>query len=455
MISMKTFLSRPSVGITLASLAVALAFAPQISFAQKKGAQKRSPEIRRANGPIGTHGLTPAGNGKLVYDSNQKVYWLADANLAADPRVRNKMGVTGISANGTMDYPTALKWVQALNHNNYLGHSDWQLPVTPSNDPTCSSNNKGSFGATCTGSALGNLYNVGLARTFPDSVVLDFTNTVGQFQNLQPSLYWTTDTNSGGQVTFSFATGLNGANTTKYNYLHVLATVQGAIGKPPTGAGVLPYTSGTAAGKAIYDVHAQRTWLLDANLARSNNFGITGTTTITSTVNGKTLTVPKIDTDGAMLWNTADGPGGWIDAMKHNDYAGTNKWAVPNLQDLETLRSDLRIPSGDSRFLAQGKVGPFQHLQPFFYWTCERDQNGNSQSPCNPKLHPSPDPRGDPMAWSFNFDDGFEGTDQYTKQFYVMVYYPAPAPGPSPVRCGTPMQCCVKAGGYWHNNRCE
>jgi hypothetical protein len=28
------------------------------------------------------------------------------------------------------------------------------------------------------------------------------------------------------------------------------------------------------------------------------------------------------------------------------------------------------------------------------------------------------------LYWSFNFDDGFEGTDLPGKQFYVMVYYP-------------------------------
>lgn len=440
----------------------ALAQRPNRPNARQRNPNRHWPTPGRTYGPIRTNGLTPAGNGKLVYDSNLNVYWLADANLAADPQVRQRLGVSGINASGTMDYPTAKKWLDALNDDNhgkgYLGHNNWQLPVTPIDDSTCSSNNKGAFGATCTGSALGNLYSVGLTRTFPDSVIPGFTNTVGPFQNLQPSLYWTTDQNAGGQVTFSFLTGLNGANTTKYNYFHVLATMKGAIGKPPAGSGVVPYTSGPAAGKAVYDVHAGRTWALDANLARSNSFGISGTTTITSTVNGKVLSVPRIDTDGAMLWATADGPGGgWLAGMKNSNYAGTNKWTVkwtvPNLHDLEILMKDLQLQPGDTSLVAQGKVGPFQRLQAFFYWACERDKSGNSQSPCNPKLSPPPDLNGNPMAWSFNFDNGFEGTDHLSKQFYVMVYYPAPAPGPS--RCGTPMQCCIKAGGYWNGNRCE
>src|SRR5579864_2560381 len=201
-------------------------------------------------------GLTPAGN-RTIYDSNQGVCWLADANLASDPEIRAKLGLAGINPDGTMTYSTALKFVDGLNNydngRGYMGHTDWQLPDTPQNDGSCSSYNNGSFGASCTGSALGNLYYVGLARTFPDSVVPDFTNMVRPFRNLQPALYWTLDQNSGGQVTFSFNTGLNGANTTKYNYFHVLPMVRGPLCTPPTGTGVIPYTCGSAADKAVYD----------------------------------------------------------------------------------------------------------------------------------------------------------------------------------------------------------
>jgi len=28
------------------------------------------------------------------------------------------------------------------------------------------------------------------------------------------------------------------------------------------------------------------------------------------------------------------------------------------------------------------------------------------------------------MRWSFNFDTGFQGTSQETKQYYVTVYFP-------------------------------
>ena len=64
---------------------------------------------------------------------------------------------------------------------------------------------------------------------------------------------------------------------------------------------------------------------------------------------------------------------------------------------------------------------------------------------------PTPPGNTTPMEWSFNFDTGFQGTDQATKQFYVTVYYPAPAP----IECSTPIECCVKAGGYWSEDQCH
>jgi len=377
--------------------------------------------------PIATHGLTPMERGRIVYDSNQGVCWLADANLAGDPEIRAMLDVSGINPDGTMNWTAALNFVNALNTYNsgrgYMGHTNWQLPDTPLNDSTCSSNNNGNFGVACTGSALGNLYSIGLGRAFPNSVAPHFTDRVSPFLNLQPSLYWTLDQNSGGEVTFSFDTGLTGSNTTKYNYFHVLPMTVNAIGTPPEGPGVVPYTTGSAALKAVYDTNTGITWTLDANLAAVDTFGLTGVTTIPSGLKppSPTLTVPLVDADGTMLFSTADQPGGWLAAMNQSNYAGTNEWALPHITDLQTLFRDLNLEAGDPRMLAQDRVGPFWHLQPFFYWACERDEPGNSQSPCNLNLHPgTPD-----FDYSFNFDNGFEGTDLEGKEFYVMVYFPA------------------------------
>jgi hypothetical protein len=118
--------------------------------------------------------------GQIVYDSNNRVYWLADANFAASAegqKIAQEMGVGGIGANGTMDYPTAQQWVKALNDydhgSGWLGHNDWQLPASPVKDPSCGALGPqgASFGGLCQGNPLGNLYYVGLNRMLPDNVV--------------------------------------------------------------------------------------------------------------------------------------------------------------------------------------------------------------------------------------------------------------------------------------------
>jgi hypothetical protein len=214
--------------------------------------------------------------------------------------------------------------------------------------------------------------------------------------------------------------------------MHVLPMTTVPIGEPPycpAGfTGVVPYRHGPAAGKAVYDCNVlnRNTWVLDANLAATENFGITGTTTIIPDVNtSPTLTVPLIDGDGTMLFNTANDPtSGWVEAMNDAHYAGTNLWKIPYLADLQALFQDLNLQkNGDFRLVAEDRVGPFWNLQPFFYWSCERDL-GSSQSPCNNKFAP-PLPGPPFFGYSFNFDDGFEGTSLIDKQFYVMVYYPA------------------------------
>jgi hypothetical protein len=329
-----------------------------------------------------------------------------------------------------MTYKVALKWVDALNHFNgdqgFLGHKNWQLPVTARYDHTgCSSDNKGNFGVNCTGSALGNLYSVGLNLTFPSSVAPHFTSFVWPFRNLQPGLYWTSDSDAGGEVTFSFNTSLNGANTTKYNFFHVLPFTKDLLDTPPAGSGVMPYTSGPGAGKAVYDSLTGKSWTLDANLAAQETFGVSGKSTMGPTVSKIFLTGPRIDEDGSMLFETVGAADGWLAAMNTSGYAGSKNWKLPTLLEIKTLYDDMNLPAGDTKLEAFGPLGPFWNLQPSFYWSCERDQSGDRKSPCVPGLHPGKD-TGTIYEYSFDFDNGFEGTDFDTKEFYVMVYYPAP-----------------------------
>jgi hypothetical protein len=404
---------------------------------------------------IPTHGLTLMD--RVVYDSNQNVYWLAEANLAGTSEgqtIRTQMNapsagidLSKINPNGTMDFATAKNWVQALNQvvmngcQGYLCHTDWQLPVTPNDDPTCSERGPApyhnDFAAWCTGSALGNLHGVGLGLGFSNSVVPGFTSSVGPFLNLQPSLYWTAESDgASGEKTFSFLTGLSGSNTTKYNYFYLLPRLAGApkSSPPPLGQGVLAYTSGPAAGKAVYDTNTQITWLLDANLAASQDFGVGGTTE----VQGNNNCVPSADCDffeplvnpsGAMLFDDR-ATTAWLaglNSANQTGFAGEKTWALPSVADLKTLSGDLGLPA--PALISQASVGPFQHLQPFFYWACvpsdpSGNKDGNARSPCDFTTHAGQNSGGTDMEWSYNFDTGFQATDLNTKKFYVMVYYP-------------------------------
>jgi hypothetical protein len=189
----------------------------------------------------------------------------------------------------------------------------------------------------------------------------------------------------------------------------------------------------------VYDTVTGLSWPLYANLAAHNNFGFTGTIELTSDVNKMDLILPMIDKDGAVYFSALCAPaipggdpcppppaGGWVVSMNSKAYAGSSNWKVPDHTDLMQLYQDLNLQAGDTRLESQGFVGPFWRLQPGFYWACPRDPGSVAQAPCDfsPDIMPgNPD---DPMAFSFNFDDGFLGTDHLSKQFYVMVYFPAP-----------------------------
>ena len=285
--------------------------------------------------------LYPTQDGQLVYDATQDVYWLANANLASDPAVRREMAVSGIDPNGAMNFQKALEWVAALNSYNhgagYLGHNNWQLPVAPLRDATCADTGSGggSFGPLCAGSALGNLFYIGLRATYPDGVAPSVSVAVPPFSNLPLSYFWASQNKGGtgggagggGQEMFSFANGIQGGTTTNDIYYFVLPMIHGAIGNAPprctpNASKVVAYTSGPAAGKAFYDCATGNTWPIDANLAASNTYGISGNATITD--RRATLRPPLIS-HGAMLFATARQ---WIRKMQVERISGLKRLAV-------------------------------------------------------------------------------------------------------------------------------
>ena len=115
-------------------------------------------------------------NGPDAYfDSALNITWLADTRLSA----ALTFGISGIPADGRMNWATAQDWLSALNGSHYLGHSDWRLPKTfdfgtPTYTPSPSS------------SEMAHLYYIALGN--PDYFNGPIQNT-GPFADL-PGIYW-------------------------------------------------------------------------------------------------------------------------------------------------------------------------------------------------------------------------------------------------------------------------
>jgi hypothetical protein len=405
--------------------------------------------------------LTPAEGGQVVYDSGNRVYWLADADFAASPQgleIQKTLGVTGINPNGGMDFATARRWVAALNaynHNQgYLGHNNWQLPATSLKDSSCGALGPGgaSFGALCQGDALGGLYYAGLKHVFASNAAPFAGATIGPFRNVQPAYYWTQNSggiNGTGKQVFSFNSGQSDVteiNDAFYYVLPMVSKQNGPIGgKAPTcpaDSSLTLYAEGPAANQAVYDCDTGISWLADANLPATSALGITGEVPGGIHYNRPypsphpiTLTVPRI-VDGAMMWNTANE---WIAAANESDnrkgYLGSKNWQLPGSPlDMKTLFGHLQLAAGDARLVAQGEDGPFHHLQPFFYWEmCVPNANdaGKGASECSAGDAPS-GKLGREMSFDFTFGYGLLSTDLSALDYFVMVYYPATSEAPQP-----------------------
>src|SRR5579864_3020323 len=363
-------------------------------------------------------GLVVQADG-TVYDANQKVTWLADANFAASPdgqAILKAARITSVAPSGIMDYPTALRFVEAMNTipcqgKGYLCHNTWQLPVMitdPVHDPTCTVHrgfDGNSFGPNCRGSAFGILFYRGRGLNYPSSVEPHFQNAVAGLRNLHPALYWSaTEGGPTGQQTFSFLTGQSGSNTTNFNLLHALAMHRGLLpgSSIESGAtGISTYTSGPAAGMAVYDAASRISWLLDANLAATQAFGASGSVRIPRKPIHDEITMPAIAAGGAMHFEAV---GAWLKGLRISKYGGTDDWVLPELADLETLYGHLGLAPGDRAFTAGGRTGPFRKFQPFFYWACPKSAADPSKCDYGRVLNTRDNIA---MRWSFNFDTGF------------------------------------------------
>ena len=366
-----------------------------------------------------------SGDGTTVYDIANNVSWLADFNLAAT----NTFGLpvcngtvntkTCVNASGSMSYQAAAAWVAAMNAANYLGHSNWQLPATPLTDSNCGfvGPNGASFGFNCLAGSLGSLYYTALGITAPNTAVPIPNNTASPFGNIQPYLYWSqTGTAALGFGTFSFNSGFQGSNT-KPNFLYNLPMIPGKIsGTPPASGSGLEVNPG---GQTVYDPVANVTWLANANLAATNTFGLPPC---------KDPGNPKlcVNQDGAMNWDSADQ---FITNMNSGTgYLGQKNWQLPPVDpNCTTFYNCTNSPLGELFYgqlgLSAGTpaattpdipVGPFRHVQPYLYWSCE---GATIQDACQAAGPASG------FEFSFSFGNGFLGTDILQNEFYVTAYF--------------------------------
>ena len=374
--------------------------------------------------------LIPNSTGATVYDSVNNINWLADANLAASNRFGLPVCASSgsqqscVNASGSMHYDVAVAWVAAMNAANYLGHKNWQLPTTPLIDKTCPKvgPNGGSFGFGCTLGALDSMYNA-LGLKPPNTAVSIPSNTVGPFSNIQPYLYWSqssTAVATQGNATFSFATGWQGANTLP-NFLYVLPMLPGKIPGSPSATGTGLQVS--ADKQTVYDPITNITWLANANLAATNDFGLPRCTDPTTPA----LCVAQ---DGAMTFDSATQ---FIANMNNAAYLGQKNWQMPTIDAANCPGyncSGNANPMGNLFYVQLGfsqgasavvvpdiTVGPFHNIQPYLYWTCGGD---TIQSPCQ-AAGPAPN-----FEWSYSFGSGFQGTDLLANDLYVTAYYVGP-----------------------------
>ena len=159
--------------------------------------------------------------GKLIYDSDLDITWLADGNLAGS----NTLGVPGIGSEGQMSWTqgVAQAWIDAMNAVFYLGLDSWHLPDTLHPDNSCEFVLGGrSYGLNCTGSDMGHLYYTEFGLAAGDGIGdgSPVTN-IGPFKNVRRATYWsrTPIPNRSYPYTFSFQSGSQNVLSSSNHYV--------------------------------------------------------------------------------------------------------------------------------------------------------------------------------------------------------------------------------------------
>ena len=160
-------------------------------------------------------------------------------------------------------------------------------------------------------------------------------------------------------------------------------------------------------GRAIYDTDLNITWMSDANLALTNQFGLS-----LSTV-ARDLTANTVGSTGQMTWFNANS---WIGGMNTANYLGFSDWRLPTItiaatgepsnEELgEFFYSGFEATRGTS-VLSTGtpsELAKFTNIQPAVYWYGTEF-----------RIRPA-------QAWDFNFNGGSTRTSTKFSPFFALA----------------------------------
>jgi hypothetical protein len=176
--------------------------------------------------------------GGMIYDSDQNITWLQDANLGAT----ETFSVAG--PDGLMSWFAAQDWIAAMNTANYKGYNNWRLPnVTDINNDGCIFSYNGpdcGFNVDPTTGELAYLYHTNLGNvsgsdTSGNYVCTDCLINTGSFTNIDFN-YWYNQadtTNSNLAWAFNFYEGNQRVFDKTYSDMHVWAVRDGDVAAVP------------------------------------------------------------------------------------------------------------------------------------------------------------------------------------------------------------------------------
>jgi hypothetical protein len=180
-------------------------------------------------------------------------------------------------------------------------------------------------------------------------------------------------------------------------------------------------------GAAVYDTDRNISWISNANLALTNQFGLT----LSASENDPTANT--VGSTGKMTWDNAVA---WIAGMNSANYLGFNNWSLPDTPQPDASCGSQLDPGGGG-FPLQGyglgctgsdmghlynvegvtavSPGLFSNVQSNYYWSSTQFAISTNN------------------AWVFGFGDGNQTSTDKTNSYYALAVHSGMVPVPAAV----------------------